>query len=93
MSTETVTIPRCPRCNSMNIRQELRPCIGMESEGDTTYMVNGSIKRCWTCGHAWDRTASRGVGLKNYPQIQPKHPERALSFWTRLFQRLFPFIN
>lgn len=81
MSTETITIPRCPVCNSALIHREMRPYIGMETEGDTTYMLNGSIDRCQTCGHAWNRTARRGVGLKNYPLAPKPKP----GFWARLF--------
>lgn len=90
-ATGTVSIPRCPLCNSMRSRIELRPCIGMESEGDTTYMINGSVKRCLTCGHTWDRTASRGIGLKNYPHPRAKAKQPGLL--TRLFNRFFPHLK
>ena len=93
MTGPTLTaLPHCPCCFSIRIRKELRPCIGLESDGDMTYMVNGSVLRCDSCGHAWDRKASRGMGLKNYPRLshQITHPRRP-GFWTRLFQRLFPF--
>jgi hypothetical protein len=84
----------CPRCYSSKVVRELRPCIGMEHEGDTTYMLNGAVTRCKNCGHAWDRTAFRGMGLKNYPYIQPKAaPAKRPGLLTRLFRRIFALVS
>ncbi len=85
-----MTTTCCPVCSSLRVIRELRPCIGMETDGDTTYMVNGSVSRCMACGHLWDRTASRGLGPQNYPQVKRAQPAPRPGFWTRLFQRLFP---
>lgn len=92
MTGPTLTaLPHCPCCFSIRVRKELRPCIGLESEGDLTYMVNGSVLRCEACGHAWDRQASRGLALRNYPHLPgPPAPPKP-GFWTRLLRRLFPF--
>jgi hypothetical protein len=57
-------------------------------------MLNGAVTRCGNCGHAWDRTASRGMGIKNYPYTQPKAAlAKRPGSLTRLFRHIFAFVS
>lgn len=65
----------CPACGSFHIHTQVRP---MSTCDDAGHFLNGTSRHCLTCGHVWDRTATRAVGL----QVEPGKPTTPR--WRRL---------
>lgn len=50
----------CPQCGSIKVAMHVGPAVSTEATAGGFYYINRTHKLCQSCGHIWDRVASRG---------------------------------